>query len=74
MAEGLALGSVADHHRFAPGDRRDLAAGGETGATAPGQSGPVEHGHQMSFRPIRASASEPLLVFGQARAVRREQA
>ena len=46
VAEWFALGPVADHHRLAAGDRCDLASGGETGATAPGQSGPVEQGHQ----------------------------
>ena len=46
VAEWFALGPVADHHRLAAGDRCDLASGGETGATAPGQSGPVKQGHQ----------------------------
>ena len=72
VAEWLALGPVADHHRFAPGDRCDLAAGGEAGAAAPGQPGPVEHGHQRRSGRFGQRA-EPLLVFGQARAVRREQ-
>ncbi len=41
-AEWLAFGAVAYHHRFAAGNRCELAAGRETGAPAAGQTCPVE--------------------------------
>ena len=58
---------------YAPGDRRELASGGEAGAAAPSQPGAIEPGDQIRCCRFGQRAELPL-VFGQPGAARCEQA
>jgi hypothetical protein len=52
-AERFAPGAIPDHRRFTPSHLRDLAAGWEAGAAAPGQSRLVKRRHQGLAVPVK---------------------